>query len=69
MKETVLVSATRTAVGDFGGSLKDLAPTDMGVETAKAAISRAGIIGGIGAVVILGSGCETIHFASKGACR
>ena len=43
MKDIVVVSAARTAVGDFGGSMKSLTPTEMGVATAKAAIDRAGI--------------------------
>lgn len=43
MKDIVIVSATRTAVGSFGGSLKGLSPTEMGTITAKAAIERAGI--------------------------
>ena len=43
MKDVVLVSAVRTAIGDFGGSLRDFTPTDLGVATAKAAIERAGI--------------------------
>lgn len=44
-QDIVIVSAARTAVGDFGGSLKDLTPTELGVLTAKAALERAGIAG------------------------
>ncbi|MES0825162.1 beta-ketothiolase BktB [Ruegeria sp. SCP11] len=43
MKDIVIVSAARTAVGGFGGSLKGFTPTEIGAETAKAAIERAGI--------------------------
>ncbi|MEM8795168.1 MAG: acetyl-CoA C-acyltransferase family protein [Pseudomonadota bacterium] len=43
MEDVVVVSAARTAVGDFGGSLKSLTPTEMGAVTAKVAIERAGI--------------------------
>jgi len=43
MTDIVLVSAARTAVGDFGGSLAGLSPTELGVLTAQAAIERAGI--------------------------
>jgi acetyl-CoA C-acetyltransferase len=43
MKDIVIVSAARTAVGDFGGSLKGFTPTEMGAQTARAAIERAGI--------------------------
>lgn len=43
MKDIVIVSAARTAVGSFGGSLKSLTPTELGAVTAKEAISRAGL--------------------------
>ncbi len=41
--DVVIVSAVRTAIGDFGGILKDVSATDLGVTVAKAAIQRAGI--------------------------
>jgi acetyl-CoA C-acetyltransferase len=40
-REVVVVSGVRTAVGEFGGSLKDLAPTDLGARCVKEALSRA----------------------------
>lgn len=43
MQDVVIASAARTAIGGFGGSLKDIAPTELGVITTKAAIERAGI--------------------------
>ncbi|WP_029375632.1 beta-ketothiolase BktB [Oceanicola sp. S124] len=43
MNEVVIASAVRTAIGAFGGSLKEFTPTDLGVATAKAAIAKAGI--------------------------
>ena len=43
MKEVVIVSAVRTAVGNFGGALSGLSATDLGVIAAKEAIRRAGI--------------------------
>ena len=46
MKDIVIVSAARTAIGGFGGSLKDMSPTDLGILTARAAIERAGIEAG-----------------------
>lgn len=46
MKNIVIVSAARTAVGDFGGSLKGFTPTELGAATARAAIDRAGINAG-----------------------
>ncbi|MFG1183736.1 beta-ketothiolase BktB [Xanthobacter aminoxidans] len=41
--EVFFVSAARTAIGDFGGSLKDLAATTLGAHAARAAISRSGL--------------------------
>ncbi|MFO7632166.1 MAG: thiolase family protein [Caldilinea sp.] len=43
MSETYIVSATRTAIGKFGGTLKDVSPVDLGAHVMQAAISRAGI--------------------------
>lgn len=43
MKEVVIVSAVRTPMGSFGGSLKDLSATRLGAAAIKAAIARAGI--------------------------
>ena len=43
MREAVIVSAVRTAVGSFGGSLKDVSAAKLGAIVIKEAISRAGI--------------------------
>ncbi|MEP3298820.1 MAG: beta-ketothiolase BktB [Pseudoruegeria sp.] len=43
MTHVVIVSAARTAIGGYGGSLKSLTPTELGATTATAAITRAGI--------------------------
>lgn len=43
MTDVFVVSGIRTAIGAFGGSLKDIPPSDLGVATAKEAIARAGI--------------------------
>jgi acetyl-CoA C-acetyltransferase len=42
-REVVIVSGVRTAIGDFGGSLKDFAPTDLGARCVREALSRAGV--------------------------
>lgn len=42
-REVVVVSGVRTAIGDFGGSLKDFAPTDLGARCVREAIARAKI--------------------------
>jgi acetyl-CoA C-acetyltransferase len=43
MKQVVIVSAVRTAIGNFGGSLSSLSATELGTIAAKEAIKRAGI--------------------------
>ena len=40
MKEVVIVSGARTAVGSFGGSLKDVKCVDLGALVIKEAIKR-----------------------------
>lgn len=42
-REVVVVSGVRTAVGDFGGSLKDFSPTQMGAMVLKEAVARANV--------------------------
>jgi acetyl-CoA C-acetyltransferase len=42
-KEVYIVSAVRTPIGSFGGSLKDISATKLGGIAIKAAIERAGI--------------------------
>jgi acetyl-CoA C-acetyltransferase len=43
MQEVFLVSAVRTAIGAFGGALKDQPPTELAAHVARAAIARAGV--------------------------
>ncbi len=43
MKEVVIVSAVRTAIGSFGGSLKDIPAPKLGAAAIKGAIQKAGI--------------------------
>ena len=45
MKNAVIVSAVRTPLGSFGGSLATIGGTDLGGHVIKAAIERAGING------------------------
>lgn len=42
-REVVVLSGVRTAIGDYGGALKDLAPTDLAARVVKEAVSRAKI--------------------------
>ncbi len=43
MRDAVIVSAVRTAVGSFGGTLKDISAADLGAIVIKEAVKRAGI--------------------------
>ena len=53
MEEIVIVSATRTAVGKFGGSLAKTPAVDLGAIVIKEAIARAGLDhGDIGEVIM-----------------
>ena len=40
-REVVVVSAVRTAIGTFGGSLKDIAPTDLAAQVVRESLARA----------------------------
>ncbi|MDP3377168.1 MAG: acetyl-CoA C-acyltransferase, partial [Brevundimonas sp.] len=43
MTDVYILSAARTAIGTFGGSLSGLGPIDLATHAAKAAIARAGV--------------------------
>jgi acetyl-CoA C-acetyltransferase len=43
MRDVVIVSACRTAIGDFAGSLSTVSATDLGALVIKEAVKRAGI--------------------------
>jgi len=43
LQAVYILSAVRTPIGKFGGSLASLTAADIGVVAAKAAIERAGI--------------------------
>ncbi len=43
MKEAVIVSGARTAVGEFGGSLRDVSVVELGRLVIKEAVKRAGL--------------------------
>jgi acetyl-CoA C-acetyltransferase len=42
-REVVILSGVRTAIGDYGGSLKDIAPSELAARVVKEAVSRAKI--------------------------
>lgn len=43
MKEVYIISAVRTAIGSFGGALKDFSATQLGAIAVKGAVEKAGI--------------------------
>ncbi|WP_353233788.1 beta-ketothiolase BktB [Diaphorobacter ruginosibacter] len=44
-REVVVVSAVRTAIGTFGGSLKDIPPTELGATVVRESLARANVDG------------------------
>jgi len=58
-QEIVFLSAKRTPFGTFGGTLKDLSATDLGVHAAKAALAQAGVPPGDVGHVIIGNVTQT----------
>ncbi len=44
-KEVVVVSAVRTAIGTFGGALKDVPPTELAALVVRESLARAGVEG------------------------
>jgi acetyl-CoA C-acetyltransferase len=61
-REVLIVSGARTAIGDFGGSLKDMPPTELGARVAREALSRAGVDGSEVGHVVFGN---VIHTEAK----
>ena len=55
MNEVVIVSAVRTAIGSFGGSLKEVPSVDLGAIVIKEAVRRAGIDPSIVDEVVMGN--------------
>ncbi|TXI41146.1 MAG: acetyl-CoA C-acyltransferase [Nitrosomonas sp.] len=43
MREVVILSGVRTAIGDYGGTLKQVAPVDLAAKVVREAVLRAGI--------------------------
>ncbi len=54
MNKAVIVSATRTALGSFGGTLSTIGATDLGAHAIKEAVNRAGIEGNVVDECIMG---------------
>lgn len=55
MREVVIASAVRTAIGSFGGALKDVSAAELGAIVIKEAITKAGIKGELVEEVVMGN--------------
>lgn len=72
-----ILSAVRTPFGTFGGSLKDLSATDLGVVAARAAIERSGVAASDVDTAVFGNVLQTSgdacyyarHVALRAGCR
>lgn len=77
MPEVVFLSGVRTAFGAFGGALKDLTATQLGVIAAKAALQKSGVEATAIEHAIFGNVMQTSqdaiyiarHIALKAGCR
>jgi acetyl-CoA C-acetyltransferase len=61
-REVVVVAGARTGIGDYGGSLKDIAPTQLGAIAIREAVARAKIDPASVGHVVMGS---VIHGEAK----
>ncbi len=53
-REVVVLSGARTAIGTYGGALKDMPPSQLGALVVREAIQRAGVTGDTIGQVVLG---------------
>ena len=58
-RDVVVVSGVRTAIGGFGGSLKDFPPTDLGARVVREALARANVSGDEVGHVVFGNVIHT----------
>lgn len=61
MRDAFIVSAARTAVGSFGGSLKDISAAKLGAIAIKEAMSRSGVDAALVEEVIMGNVLQAGH--------
>jgi acetyl-CoA C-acetyltransferase len=55
MTDVMVVAGARTAIGDYGGAFKDIAPTRLGSIAIKEALSRSKIDPAMVGHVVMGS--------------
>src|SRR3984957_9951307 len=58
-REVVVVSGVRTAIGDFGGALKDFSPTQLGAQVVREVLKRANVTGDDVGHVVFGNVIQT----------
>lgn len=58
-REVVVAAGVRTAIGSFGGSLKDLSPTELGARVVREVLSRANVSGDDVGHVVFGNVIQT----------
>ena len=58
-REVVVLSGVRTPIGGYGGSLKDIPPTELGAQCVREAVGRAGIEAGDVDHVVFGNVIHT----------
>jgi acetyl-CoA C-acetyltransferase len=58
-REVVIASSVRTAIGDFGGALASVAPTQLGATVVREVLSRACVEGGAVGHVVFGNVIHT----------
>ncbi|MFM0340408.1 beta-ketothiolase BktB [Paraburkholderia fungorum] len=58
-REVVVVSGVRTAIGDFGGGLKDFSPTELGAMTVQEVLARGNVRGDEVGHVVFGNVVHT----------
>ncbi|MGE5475605.1 MAG: beta-ketoacyl synthase N-terminal-like domain-containing protein, partial [Bacteroidales bacterium] len=58
-RDVVILSGVRTAIGDYGGALKDVPPTQLAATCVREAVARAGVAPGQVGHVIMGNVIHT----------
>src|SRR5205809_1788817 len=70
-REVVVLSGVRTAIGGYGGSLKDIPPSELAALCVREAVSRAGVEPGEVGHVVFGNVIHTDshdHYLARVAC-
>ncbi|MGS0740474.1 acetyl-CoA C-acyltransferase family protein [Glaciimonas sp. GG7] len=59
VRDVVIVGAARTAIGSYGGSLKDFAPSELGAIVVKEAFNRAKVDAALAGQIVFGNVIHT----------